>query len=52
LIKESELDQAFEKTVTDLLENASLQAELSQNIKKLAKPNATKEIVEAILKLV
>lgn len=52
LIKESELDQTFEKTVTDLLANESLQTELGQNIKKLAKPNATKEIVQTIIKLV
>ncbi len=52
LIKESELDQTFEKIVTNLLENENLQDELCQNIKKLAKPNATKDIVEAIIKLV
>lgn len=52
LIKESELDQTFEKVVTDLLASESLQTELGQNIKKLAKPNATKEIVQAIIKLV
>jgi UDP-N-acetylglucosamine--N-acetylmuramyl-(pentapeptide) pyrophosphoryl-undecaprenol N-acetylglucosamine transferase len=52
LIKESELNQTFEKVVTDLLASESLQGQLCQNIKKLAKPNATKEIVQAIIKLV
>jgi UDP-N-acetylglucosamine--N-acetylmuramyl-(pentapeptide) pyrophosphoryl-undecaprenol N-acetylglucosamine transferase len=35
-----------------LISNESLQKELSQNIKQLAKPNATKDIVEEIIKLV
>jgi UDP-N-acetylglucosamine--N-acetylmuramyl-(pentapeptide) pyrophosphoryl-undecaprenol N-acetylglucosamine transferase len=52
LIKESELDQVFEKTVTNLLENENLQDELCQNIRKLAKPNATKDIVEEVIKLI
>ncbi|WP_396209569.1 undecaprenyldiphospho-muramoylpentapeptide beta-N-acetylglucosaminyltransferase [Flavobacterium sp.] len=52
LIKESELNQTFEKIVSDLLKNESLQSELCQNIKKLAKPNATKDIVEEVIKLI
>ncbi len=52
LIKESELDAQFEKVFSDLISNESKQAELSQNIKKLAKPNATKDIVEEIVKLI
>ncbi len=52
LIKESELDAQFEKVFSDLISNESKQAELSQNIKKLALPNATKDIVEEIMKLV
>ena len=52
LIKESELDAQFEKVFSDLISNESKQAELSQNIKKLAKPNATKDIVEEIIKLI
>lgn len=52
LLKESELDSAFESTFSDLISNENLQNELSQNIKKLAKPNATKDIVEEIIKLV
>jgi UDP-N-acetylglucosamine--N-acetylmuramyl-(pentapeptide) pyrophosphoryl-undecaprenol N-acetylglucosamine transferase len=35
-----------------LVSNENLQNELSRNIKNLAKPNATKDIVEEILKLV
>jgi UDP-N-acetylglucosamine--N-acetylmuramyl-(pentapeptide) pyrophosphoryl-undecaprenol N-acetylglucosamine transferase len=52
LLRESELDSDFETTFTDLISNNNLQQELSQNIKKLAKPNATKDIVEEIIKLI
>jgi UDP-N-acetylglucosamine--N-acetylmuramyl-(pentapeptide) pyrophosphoryl-undecaprenol N-acetylglucosamine transferase len=52
LVKESALEKEFEKTVAELITNESRQSELSQNIKKLAKPNATKDIVEAIIKLI
>lgn len=51
-LKESELDTKFETTFSELISNESLQKELSQNIKKLAKPNATKDIVEEIIKLI
>ncbi|WP_310595420.1 undecaprenyldiphospho-muramoylpentapeptide beta-N-acetylglucosaminyltransferase [Flavobacterium sp.] len=52
LIRESELDATFESTLSDLIANESKRLELSQNIKKLALPNATKAIVEEILKLI
>ena len=52
LIKESELDAQFETVFSDLISNENKQAELSQNIKKLSKPNATKDIVEEIIKLI
>jgi UDP-N-acetylglucosamine--N-acetylmuramyl-(pentapeptide) pyrophosphoryl-undecaprenol N-acetylglucosamine transferase len=52
LIKEKELDSAFESTFSNLITNENKQNELSQNIKKLALPNATKAIVEEILKLI
>jgi len=52
LIRESELDTTFESTFSDLIANEMKQHELSQNIKKLALPNATKAIVEEILKLI
>jgi UDP-N-acetylglucosamine--N-acetylmuramyl-(pentapeptide) pyrophosphoryl-undecaprenol N-acetylglucosamine transferase len=52
LIKESELEAQFETVFIDLFSNESKQVELSENIKKLAKPNATKDIVEEIVKLI
>lgn len=52
LIRESELETQFETIFSDLISNENKQEELSQNIKKLAKPNATKDIVEEIVKLI
>ncbi|MFY7957352.1 MAG: undecaprenyldiphospho-muramoylpentapeptide beta-N-acetylglucosaminyltransferase [Flavobacterium macrobrachii] len=52
LLKENELDEKFETTFSNLISDESLQKELSQNIKSLAKPNATKDIVEEIVKLI
>ena len=52
LIKESELDATFEPIFANLIFDQNLQKELSENIKKLARPNATKDIVEQIVKLV
>ena len=52
LIKESELETQFETVFSDLISDESKQAELSQNIKKLALPNATKQIADEIIKLI
>ena len=52
LIKESNLDSQFEAAFSDLINNPSLQSDLANNIKKLAMPNATKEIVDQIVKLI
>ena len=52
LLKESELDEKFQSTFNQLLHDENLQTSLSENFKKLAKPNATKDIVEEIVKLI
>lgn len=52
LITEKDLDTKFQSMFNDLLVNNDLQIELSQNIKVLAKVNATKEIVDEIIKLI
>lgn len=52
LLKESELDERFQSVFGALVHDEILQKELSQNIRKLARPNATKDIVEEIIKLV
>ena len=51
LIKESDLDSIFESEFSELIASEVKQKTLSENIKKLAKPNATKDIVEEIEKL-
>lgn len=52
LLKESELDTQFSTTINSLLNNEDLQKELSENMLQLAKPNATKDIVDEIVKLI
>jgi len=51
LIKESDLDIRFQDVFSEIVQNENLQKELSENIKELAKPNATKDIVDEIVKL-
>lgn len=52
LIKESELDTQFKTIFNKLILDENLQKSLSENIKKLAKVNATNDIVEEIIKLI
>jgi len=52
LIKESELSDKFETVFLQVANDIELQKKLSQNLKNLAKPNATKEIVNQITKLI
>lgn len=51
LLKESELEQNFKNTFANLLSNDEMQDKLSKKIHKLALPNATREIVYEIEKL-
>ncbi|OAB76064.1 undecaprenyldiphospho-muramoylpentapeptide beta-N-acetylglucosaminyltransferase [Cochleicola gelatinilyticus] len=51
VIKESELQTHFESEFQALIASEEKQKELSKSIKQLAKPNATKEIVDEIEKL-
>ncbi len=51
LIRENELDSSFEMKFSELVSSEEMQKNFSNNIKKLAKPNATKDIVEEIEKL-
>ena len=51
LLRESEADEKFLELLKSLLEDENLQQQLSENIKKLAKPNAAKDIVDEIEKL-
>lgn len=51
LIKEQDLDQQFSDRFTQLLSSSSLREQLSTNIKALAMPNATSDIVKQVEKL-
>lgn len=52
LLKESEAMEKFEPMFTQLLHSTERQLQLSENIKKLARPGATGEIVDEIEKLI
>ena len=52
LLREAELDTQFAQVFANLLSDADLQRSLGENIGKLAKENATRDIVEEIVKLV
>ncbi|GGB82521.1 UDP-N-acetylglucosamine--N-acetylmuramyl-(pentapeptide) pyrophosphoryl-undecaprenol N-acetylglucosamine transferase [Flavobacterium suaedae] len=51
MLKETQLDTQFEPEFKELVENEEKRQKLSQNIKQMAKPNATKDIVDEIVKL-
>jgi UDP-N-acetylglucosamine--N-acetylmuramyl-(pentapeptide) pyrophosphoryl-undecaprenol N-acetylglucosamine transferase len=51
MLKESELDSQFSIVFEALLKDSGKQDQLSKNIKQLALPNATKQIVDEIVKL-
>ncbi|MFV8368270.1 undecaprenyldiphospho-muramoylpentapeptide beta-N-acetylglucosaminyltransferase [Flavobacterium sp. LB2R40] len=52
LLKESELDSQFSLVFESLLKDQEKQNQLGENIKQLARPEATKQIVDEIIKLV
>lgn len=52
LLKESELDSEFSLVFEALLKDKGKQSQLSENIKQLAMPNATKMIVDKIITLI
>lgn len=52
LLKEVQLDTQFQDAFSDLVTNEDKCRKLSENIKKLAKVNATKDIVDEITKLI
>ena len=52
LIKESDLESEFSLVFEALVKDKGKQESLIENIKKLALPNATKDIVEEIKKLI
>ena len=52
LLKETELESQFQIVFEALLKDKGKQDDLSKNIKQLALPNATKQIVDEIVKLI
>ncbi|PVW17076.1 undecaprenyldiphospho-muramoylpentapeptide beta-N-acetylglucosaminyltransferase [Marixanthomonas spongiae] len=52
LLKENELEDRFEAEFSALLASSAKQKQLSENIQKMAKPNATNDIVAEIEKLI
>ncbi|MFE3870062.1 undecaprenyldiphospho-muramoylpentapeptide beta-N-acetylglucosaminyltransferase [Flavobacterium sp. ZS1P70] len=52
MLKESELDSQFGLVFEALLKDQGKQNQLSENIEQLAKPEATKQIVDEIVKLI
>lgn len=52
LLRENELDEKFETVFSALVTDEKRQAELGSQMQKLAKPNATKDIVKEISKLI
>lgn len=52
LLKESQLDSEFSLVFEALLKDKEKQNQLSENIKELALPNATKQIADEIVKLI
>lgn len=51
LLKESEADVKLQSVMSDLLKDELLQKKFSENIKKLARPNAAKDIADEVDKL-
>ena len=52
VIKENEIDEKFQSVFKEILTAEDLQNQLSKNIKKIAKPEATQAIVNEINKLI
>lgn len=52
LLREQELDEKFEVVFNEVWSDQEFQAQLSRNIKSLAKPDATKDIVREIKALI
>ncbi|WP_223598102.1 undecaprenyldiphospho-muramoylpentapeptide beta-N-acetylglucosaminyltransferase [Chryseobacterium sp. GVT01B] len=48
MIKDSEMQEKFWNTLSEICENESVRKEMSDNLKYFAKPNAAKEIVDEI----
>ncbi|MFY1048071.1 undecaprenyldiphospho-muramoylpentapeptide beta-N-acetylglucosaminyltransferase [Chryseobacterium sp. GP-SGM7] len=52
MVKDSEMKEKFWTTLSEICENESVRKEMSDNLKYFAKPNAAKEIVDEIFKII
>ncbi|WP_027378705.1 undecaprenyldiphospho-muramoylpentapeptide beta-N-acetylglucosaminyltransferase [Chryseobacterium daeguense] len=52
MVKDSEMQEKFWNTLSEICENESVRKEMSENLKYFAKPNAAKEIVDEIFKII
>lgn len=52
MVKDSEMQEKFWSTLSEICENESVRKEMSENMKYFAKPNAAKEIVDEIFKVI
>lgn len=50
MVKDSEMQEKFWTTLSEICENENVRKEMSENLKYFAKPNAAKEIVDEIIK--
>jgi UDP-N-acetylglucosamine--N-acetylmuramyl-(pentapeptide) pyrophosphoryl-undecaprenol N-acetylglucosamine transferase len=52
MVKDSEMKEKFWTTLSEICENENVRKEMSENLKYFAKPNAAKEIVDEIFKII
>ena len=52
MIEEIDLENEFEKTFLDLVQDEKKQSEMGTKIRALAKPNATLQIVDELEKII
>ena len=52
MVKDVEMKEEFWKTLSEICEDENLRKEMSKNLEFFAKPNATREIVDEILKII
>ncbi|OCA71136.1 undecaprenyldiphospho-muramoylpentapeptide beta-N-acetylglucosaminyltransferase [Chryseobacterium arthrosphaerae] len=52
MVKDSEMQDKFWNTLSEICENENVRKEMSDNLKYFAKPNAAKEIVDEIFKVI
>lgn len=52
IVKDSEMQEKFWNTLSEICESENVRKEMSENLKYFAKPNAAKEIVDEIFKII